>query len=77
MEDGTITILEPRIRNSGIPQGTLLKRQRIPRDGDSGFVDVEDLLIGSEVTSYGKTFVIVNADQDTKVFDIMIHLSMR
>merc|ERR1719277_68692 len=32
MEDGTIRISEPKVENSGIPQGMFLKRHKVPRD---------------------------------------------
>uniref|UniRef100_T1H1C0 DM10 domain-containing protein n=1 Tax=Megaselia scalaris TaxID=36166 RepID=T1H1C0_MEGSC len=31
LEDGTITVHEPPVENSGIPQGCLVHRQRIPK----------------------------------------------
>jgi len=31
LTDGTIYVTEPKIENSGIPQGVFLKRQKIPR----------------------------------------------
>ena len=43
LEDDTIQISEPHERNSGIPQGVLLRRHRVPKDEgatgpDGGFV---------------------------------------
>ena len=29
--DGTLYITEPKIENSGLPQGVFLKRQKVPR----------------------------------------------
>lgn len=31
MEDDSISVVEPPVKNSGLPQGVLLKRQRIPK----------------------------------------------
>eukprot|EP01135_Chromosphaera_perkinsii_P012113 Nk52_evm51s2579 gene=Nk52_evmTU51s2579 len=33
LEDDTIQVIEGRITNSGIPQGTLIRRHRIPKEG--------------------------------------------
>ncbi|GJQ82716.1 hypothetical protein Trydic_g19726 [Trypoxylus dichotomus] len=70
LEDGTIQVVEPKVENSGIPQGTLISRQRIrfPAPMDENFYDVLDFNIGREVELYGKVFKIVNCDQFTRVF---------
>jgi hypothetical protein len=65
-EDGSINILEPKVKNSGLPQGILVKRHKIPK-GDNEFFGIQDLQIGNQVTIYGKTFTIVDADPDTRV----------
>lgn len=67
LEDDTIQILEPRERNSGIPQGTFLRRHRAKKDDDS-YVNVGDFRIGGEFTLYGRTFYISDADKFTKDF---------
>ncbi|KAL0480787.1 EF-hand domain-containing family member efhc2 [Acrasis kona] len=69
LEDDTIHVSEPKQDNSGIPQGALIKRHRIPKPGvDREFYLLEDLNIGNEVTLYGKTFRIVGCDRFTKEF---------
>ncbi|EFC40301.1 hypothetical protein NAEGRDRAFT_81047 [Naegleria gruberi] len=72
LEDDTMHISEPKQDNSGIPQGTLVKRHRIPRDRASGssnvYYTMDDLNIGREVTIYGKTFRIVDCDSFTREF---------
>lgn len=35
-QDDTISVVEPRVENSGLDQGTLVKRQLIPRGGSGG-----------------------------------------
>ncbi|XP_034832363.1 EF-hand domain-containing family member C2-like [Maniola hyperantus] len=69
LEDGTIKVIEPRTENSGLSQGTLIRRQRIrlPFSYDL-YYDVLDLNIGREVTFFGKVFKIVNCDNFTRVF---------
>jgi hypothetical protein len=69
LEDDTIHVSEPKQDNSGIPQGALIKRHRIPKPNrDQEMYTLEDLNIGNEVTLYGKTFRIVSCDQFTKEF---------
>ncbi|KAJ9574140.1 hypothetical protein L9F63_008473, partial [Diploptera punctata] len=70
MEDGTVQVLEPTVDNSGIPQGTLISRQRIPypppREKD--FYDILDFNIGKEVDLYGRVYKITNCDRYTRHF---------
>ena len=35
LEDDSISVVEPPVKNSGVPQGVLLKRQRIPKPRDA------------------------------------------
>jgi hypothetical protein len=59
--------LEPKIKNSGIPQGVLVKRHQVKKDEEGRCIDVDDLQIGGQVVMYGKTFNIVNVDFDSRV----------
>nr|CAG4714695.1 unnamed protein product [Naegleria fowleri] len=72
LEDDTMHISEPKQDNSGIPQGTLVKRHRIPRDRIQGnsnvYYTIDDLNVGREITVYGKTFRIVDCDAFTRDF---------
>lgn len=70
MEDGTIQVLEPTINNSGIPQGTLISRQRIPLPApwSEDFYDILHFNIGKEVELYGRVYKITNCDRFTRVF---------
>lgn len=55
--------------NSGIPQGTLIKRHRVVREGDSDdYYTVHDLNLGVELPIYGRTFRIVDCDKFTSNF---------
>ena len=36
LEDDSISVVEPIVENSGIPQGKLIKRQRLPKN-DQGW----------------------------------------
>lgn len=66
LEDGSITVLEPKVKNSGIPQGVLIRRARVPK-GEKAFLELEDLSIGVEVDIFGKKMTIVNTDQESRV----------
>ena len=65
--DGTSMIIEHREENSGIPQGTFVKRHRIPKPSGEPY-DWTDLVIGGEVTIYGRTLRIVDCDAFTRGF---------
>ncbi|XP_072389050.1 EF-hand domain-containing family member C2-like isoform X1 [Diabrotica undecimpunctata] len=70
LEDGTIQVVEPRVENSGITQGTLISRQRIrfPAPMDDNFYDIIDFNIGREIEFYGRVFKITNCDKFTRTF---------
>ncbi|KAJ3077039.1 EF-hand domain-containing member C2 [Podochytrium sp. JEL0797] len=70
LEDDTIHVSEPKYANSGIPQGTLIRRHRIPKGSSSNgqhFI-ISDLNVADEVTFYSRTFKIVGCDQFTREF---------
>lgn len=69
LEDDTIHVSEPVSVNSGIPQGTLIRRHRIPKDEISGqhFI-IADLNVGREVTFYSRTFSLIGCDAFTREF---------
>jgi len=70
MEDGTIQVVEPAVKNSGIPQGTLIIRHRIPFPAPQNeeFYGILDFNIGKEVELYGRVFKITNCDRFTRDF---------
>lgn len=67
LDDGTIMISEPRIDNSGIPQGTFVKRHRIPKC-TGAFLSPDDLRCGKSITIYSRSFQIVDCDDFTEQF---------
>jgi hypothetical protein len=67
MEDDTMQIVEHKQSNSGMPQGVFVRRQRAPRP-DGGCYGVEDLNIGSEISMYGRTYVLCNCNGSTQYF---------
>lgn len=67
LEDDSIAVNEKAQENSGIPQGQFVRRHCIPsatRPGD--FIGLHDLAIGRDVTIYGRTFHIADADEFTR-----------
>jgi hypothetical protein len=68
LEDDSMHIAEPKVENSGIPQGVFVKRHRIPREGTNSFYTVDDLAIGAELPIYGRVFRITDADAFTRAF---------
>ncbi|KAF7284998.1 EF-hand domain-containing family member C2-like [Rhynchophorus ferrugineus] len=70
LEDGTIQVIEPKVENSGISQGTLISRQRIriPAPMDDNFYEFIDFNIGREIELYGKVFKITNCDHFSRTF---------
>ncbi|ORZ35138.1 hypothetical protein BCR44DRAFT_97253 [Catenaria anguillulae PL171] len=65
LEDDSIAVVEPPQANSGILQGVLIKRQRLPKSS-TDFYTIQDFNNGVNVTFYGKTFHIVDCDDFTK-----------
>ncbi|XP_071799106.1 EF-hand domain-containing family member C2-like [Asterias amurensis] len=70
LEDDSIQVIEPQVSNSGIPQGTLIRRHRIPLPppNDDQFYTMEHFNIGTEIMLYGRTFKITGCDQFTYNF---------
>jgi len=68
MEDGTMSMTEPKVENSGIPQGQFLKRHRVPREDGQGFIGPDDFRVGQELTFYGRTYHITGCDRFTRWF---------
>jgi len=72
LEDDTMHISEPKVENSGIPQGerkgtVFLKRHRVPKPDGSTFTPA-DLNVGVELDLYGRVFLVTDADPFTRKF---------
>lgn len=67
LEDDSVHIAEPKIENSGIPQGTFVKRHRIPKENYE-FLNLNDLTIGAQLSVYGRTFHLYDCDDFTRAF---------
>lgn len=70
LEDDTIQITEPRTGNSGIPQGCLVSRQRVPRPAPRihDFLTILDLNVNKLVQVYDRTYHITDCDLYTRQF---------
>ncbi|KAG9485612.1 hypothetical protein GDO78_008610 [Eleutherodactylus coqui] len=70
LEDDTIQVVEPEMKNSGIPQGTIIRRHRIPLPppNDDQFYTVDHFNINKDLVFYSRTFKIVNCDEFTRNF---------
>lgn len=66
LEDDSIHIAEPRIQNSGIPQGVFIKRHRVAKP-DGTFYSINDLRVGADLPIYGRCFHLVDCDDFTRV----------
>nr|XP_012216880.1 PREDICTED: EF-hand domain-containing family member C2-like [Linepithema humile] len=70
LEDGTMKIVEPSVDNSGLEQGVLVRRQRIPIPDPVKYryYDILDLNIGKEPEIYGRVYKIIDCDKFTRQF---------
>ncbi|XP_001603780.2 EF-hand domain-containing family member C2 [Nasonia vitripennis] len=70
LEDGTMKISEPAVDNSGLEQGVLVRRQRIPLPDPVKYryFDILDLNIGKEPQIYGRVYKIIDCDKFTRRF---------
>ena len=61
--------MEPKIENSGLPQGVFIKRQKVPRTLENryDFYDWRDFNLSINITFYERVFRIYDADDFTKV----------
>lgn len=65
LDDDTIHIMEPRVENSGIPQGVFLKRGKVPLPDGSRHYHWSDLNVGMDFAVHGRVFRIVDCDEFT------------
>lgn len=65
VEDGTLSIDEPKVPNSGIDQGRFMRRTLVLKDGRDPYV-AADFGVGKEIGVFGRVFRIVDADSQTR-----------
>ncbi|KAJ8256181.1 hypothetical protein COCON_G00200450 [Conger conger] len=70
LEDDTIQVVEPEVRNSGISQGTLIRRQRIalPPPRDDQFYTSHHFNLNQDVVLFSRCFTITDCDPFTLGF---------
>ncbi|CAH8478054.1 unnamed protein product [Schistosoma guineensis] len=68
LEDDSMLVMEPPQNNSGIPQGKLVCRHRIPKNDIGDCYNWRDLNLGTNLAIYGRVYRITNCDKFTKDF---------
>ncbi|XP_033979572.1 LOW QUALITY PROTEIN: EF-hand domain-containing family member C2 [Trematomus bernacchii] len=70
LEDDTMQVVEPENKNSGIPHGTLIRRQRVPLPPprDDQFYNIFHLNLNQQMVLYARTFTVTNCDSFTRNF---------
>ncbi|XP_017868784.1 PREDICTED: EF-hand domain-containing family member C2 [Drosophila arizonae] len=70
LEDGTMQVTEPKVENSGIPQGCLVHRQRIPKGPPSEheLISIFDLNVDTNVQIFDRVYHITGCDIFTRQF---------
>ncbi|XP_037916196.1 EF-hand domain-containing family member C2-like [Hermetia illucens] len=70
LEDDTVQVVEPQVLNSGIPQGCLVSRQRIPHAAPctNDFITLLDLNVDKTVRIYDRVYHITGCDKFTRHF---------
>nr|XP_033472943.1 EF-hand domain-containing family member C2 [Epinephelus lanceolatus] len=70
LEDDTIQVVEPEYKNSGIPQGIFIRRQRVPLPppDDDQFYNIFHFNINQQMVLYSRTFTVTNCDAFTRSF---------
>ncbi|CAK9046445.1 unnamed protein product [Durusdinium trenchii] len=67
LEDDTCQIQEPKVDNSGMPQGQLIRRHRFPSP-EGGYLRAEDLRVGTILQIYGRHIFITDCDPFTREY---------
>lgn len=67
--DQSVQVIEPKIKNSGIPHGDFLKRQKILINGIPSFQE-NSFKIGEKITLFSREFFIYDADDFTKEYSL-------
>lgn len=70
LADETILVIEPRVSNSGIPQGVFIKRQKIPKEigKPAAHFQYKDFAVGDNINFFERLFRIYDCDQFTRAF---------
>ncbi|XP_031437343.1 EF-hand domain-containing protein 1 isoform X2 [Clupea harengus] len=68
LEDDSMCVFEPKVENSGIPQGKLIKRQRLPKNDRGDHYHWKDLNVAMDLCVYGVTYRLTHCDSNTQDF---------
>lgn len=68
LEDDSMCVTEPPVENSGIPQGKLIKRQRLPKNQCGDLYHWKDLNVGMDMSLFGTVYRITHCDAFTQDF---------
>lgn len=70
LEDGTIQVSEIKRDNSGLPQGCVVSRQRVPRPPPchNEFLSILDLNVNQTVQIFSRVYKITGCDKFTRHF---------
>jgi len=69
LEDRSIMITEPKMVNSGTPQGAFLKRQLVIKQDGSGMpFEPTDFRVGLDIGICGRSMRVYDCDQYTREF---------
>ncbi|KAM6979323.1 EF-hand domain-containing family member C2 [Tautogolabrus adspersus] len=70
LEDDTIQVVEPEYKNSGIPQGIFIRRQRIPLPppDDDQFYNIFHFNINQQMVLHSRTFTVTDCDSFSRDF---------
>ena len=69
LEDDTVQVNEKITDNSGMPQGILVRRHRVPNAAnDADFLNVYDFNVDTELNIYARTYHVVDCDPFTRDF---------
>ncbi|NXS53837.1 EFHC2 protein, partial [Brachypteracias leptosomus] len=70
LEDDTIQVIEPQVKNSVMAQGTIVRRHRIPLPPprEDQFYTIDHFNINIEVILYARKYKIIDCDRFTKYF---------
>lgn len=72
LEDDSMCVIEPEVENSGMLQGKLLKRQRLPKNERGEHYHWKDLNIAVDLCVYGTVYRITHCDAFTQVHTLQI-----
>ncbi|KAM6273037.1 EF-hand domain-containing protein 1 isoform 3-T3 [Spheniscus humboldti] len=67
LEDDSMSVIEPVVQNSGLLQGKLIRRHRVPKNDGGDHYHWKDLNRGMNITMYGRLYRIVDCDPFTQV----------